>query len=159
MSDDFDQVFGRPSQPRKSFTERVAPTQPFGGRNDPVAAMALEASTTEPTPGAYRAFGFIPSGKVNQSCEVRSWVDGTDVPDGVVFFYRLLMQIAFTGTNELRLMLPDCIVVLTGQNLEPLRQQLTRQLVTFVQQFSKRVWPAAGGPGETLIERIEIVRP
>lgn len=159
MSDDFDQVFGRRPEPRQSFAERFGPGQAFGGRNDPVAAMALEAASEQPTPGTYKAFGFIPAGTINQSCEVRSWVDGTDVPDGVVFFYRLLMQIAFTGTNELRLMLPDSIVVLTGRNLEPLRQALTRQLATYVQQFSKKVWSAAVGPGETMIERIEIIRP
>lgn len=159
MSDsEFDQVFGRRPEPRQSFVERVAPAQAFGGRNDPVAAMALEAATEQTVPGAYKAFGFMPSGTINPSCEVRSWVDGTDTPDGVVFFYRLLMQIAFTGSNELRLMLPDSIVVLTGQNLEPLRQQLTRQLVTYVQQFSKRVWAASVPADETAIERIEILR-
>jgi hypothetical protein len=120
--------------------------------------MAVEASTRELAPGEYRAYGFIPAGTINQSCEVRSWVDGTDVPDGVVFFYRLLMQIAYTGTDELRLMLPDSIIVLTGRNLEPLRHQLTRQLVTFVQQFSRKVWGSPVSMGETCIERIEIVR-
>ena len=158
MSDDFDQVFGKRPEPRGGFAQRVAQSQGFGGRNDPVAAMALEAASEEPTPGAYKAFGFIPAGTINQSCEVRSWVDGTDVPDGVVFFYRLLMQIAYTGTNELRLMLPDSIIVLTGQNLEPLREALTRHRATYVQQFSKKVWSASVGPGETYIERIEVIR-
>jgi hypothetical protein len=159
MSDsDFDQVFGRQPQPRKSFTERLAPSQPFGGRNDPVAAMALEAASEQPVPGVYKAFGFIPAGTINPSCEVRSWVDGTDVADGVVFFYRLLMRIDFTGATELRLMLPDCIVVLTGRSLEPLRQALTRQLATYIQQHSKRIWSGPLGPGETLIERIEVIR-
>lgn len=156
---DFDQVFGRRAEPRKSFAERVAGPAAFGGRNDPVAAMALEAASEQVAPGTYKAFGHMPSGgHLNQSCEVRSWMDGTDVPDGVVFFYRLLMQIAFTGTNELRLMLPDSIVVLTGQNLEPLRQALTRQLATYIQQYSKKVWPTPAAPGETVIERIEIIR-
>ena len=160
MSDsEFDQVFGRRPEGRRGFVERVGSGQPFGGRTDPVAAMALEAATEQPPPGVYKAFGFIPAGQHNQSCEVRSWVDGTDVPDGVVFFYRLLMQIAFTGTNELRLMLPDSIIVLTGSNLEPLRQALTRQLVTYVQRFSKRVWPSLPAPSDTLIERVEIIRP
>lgn len=160
MSDsEFDQVFGRKAEPRKSFAERVGGPLPFGGRNDPVAAMAAEAASEQSQPGTYKAFGFIPAGTINQSCEVRSWVDGTDIPDGVIFYYRLLMGIRFTGTNELRLMLPDCIVVLTGQNLEPLRQALTRQLATYVQQFSKRVWPTSATQGETVIERIEIIRP
>lgn len=160
MSDrEFDQVFGRRPEPRTSFAERVGQGQAFGGRNDPVAAMALEAASEQAAPGIYKAFGFIPSGTVNQSCEVRSWVDGTDVADGVVFFYRLLMQIGFTGTNELKLMLPDSIVVLTGRNLEPLRLALTRQLATYIQQHSKRIWSAPVALEDTLIERIEIVRP
>ena len=159
MSDsDFDQVFGRRPEGR-GFVERVGGSQPFGGRNDPVAAIALEAASERPAPGVYKAFGFIPAGTINQSCEVRSWVDGTDVADGVVFFYRLLMQIGFTGTSELRLMLPDNIVVLTGCNLEPLRLALTRQLATYIQQSSKRVWAIPPDPGETVIERIEIIRP
>jgi hypothetical protein len=159
MSDsEFDQVFGRRPEGR-GFVERVGGgAPPFGGRNDPVAGMALETATEETPPGVYKAFGFMPAGQINQSCEVRSWVDGTDVPDGVVFFYRLLMQIAFTGTNELRLMLPDNIKVLTGRNLEPLRLALTRQLATYVQQHSTRIWAIPIAANETLIERIEIVR-
>jgi hypothetical protein len=159
MSDDFDQVFGGRPQTRASFAERVGQAQPFGGRNDLVAGMALESASEQPVPGVYKAFGFIPAGQHNQSCEVRSWVIGTDVPDGVVFFYRLLMQIGYTGTSELKLMLPDSIIVLTGRNLEPLRQALTRQLATYIQQHSKRVWSAPVGLDETLIERIEIIRP
>ncbi len=159
MSDDFDQVFGRRPEARPRFTERVVQSQAFGGRADPVAAMALEAATENTPPGLYKAYGFIPSGTVNQSCEIRSWVDGTDVADGVVFFYRLLMQIGFTGTNELKLMLPDSIVVLTGRNLEPLRLALTRQLATYIQQYSKRIWPAPVPGVDTMIERIEIIRP
>jgi hypothetical protein len=160
MSDsDFDQVFGRRPEPRASFAERVGQSQGFGGRSDPVAGMALEAASEQVVPGVYKAFGFIPAGQHNQSCEVRSWVDGTDVPDGVVFFYRLLMQIGYTGTNELKLMLPDSIIVLTGRNFEPLRQALTRQLATYVQQHSKRIWSAPVGADETLIDRIEIIRP
>lgn len=159
MSDsDFDQVFGRRPE-QKSFVQRVGAPPAFGGRSDPVAAMAVEAASEQPTPGAYKAFGFMPSGQINQNCEVRSWVDGTDVPDGTVFYYRLLMQIGFTGTNELRLMLPDSIIVLTGSNFDPLRQALSRQLVTYVQQFSKKVWSAPAHSGETMIERIEIIRP
>ncbi|WP_426030921.1 hypothetical protein [Caulobacter sp. DWP3-1-3b2] len=156
---DFDKVFGGRPDPRPSFATRVTQGQAFGGRLDPIAGMAIEAASEKPELGVYKAFGFIPAGTVNQSCEVRTWVDGTDVPDGVVFFYRLLMQIAFTSTTELRLMLPDTIIVLTGQNLEPLRLALTRQHATYVQQHSRLVWPLQVPQGEILIERIEIVRP
>jgi hypothetical protein len=159
MSDsDFDKVFGERTDPRPSFAKRVAQGQAFGGRHDPIAGMAIEAATEKLEPAVYKAFGFIPAGTVNQSCEVRTWVDGTDVPDGVVFFYRLLMQIAFTSTTELRLMLPDTIIVLTGQNLEPLRLSLTRQHATYIQQHSRRVWPSPMASAETLIDRIEIIR-
>ena len=157
---DFNEIFGRRPEPKPSFVHRVTGGQPAGGHPDPVAAMTIEAATNHLAEvSTYKAFGFIPAGTINQSCEVRSWVDGTTVPDGVVFFYRLLMEIAFTGTNELRLKLPDSIIVLTGRNLEPLRQALTRQLATYVQQFSKKVWASPAGPAETVIERIEIVRP
>jgi hypothetical protein len=156
---DFDQVFGRRPEPKQSFVQRVGAPAAFGGRADPVAAMAVEAASQQPTPGVYKAFGFMPSGQINQSCEVRGWMDGTDVPTGTHFYYRLLMQIGFTGTNELRLMLPDSIIVLTGADFDPLRQALSRQLVTYVQQFSKKVWTAPAPVGETMIERIEIIRP
>ena len=160
MSDrEFDQLFGRRAESSLTFAERVSHGQAFGGRNDPVTAMRSQAASEQPAADVYKAYGFIPAGTINQSCEVRKWVDGTDVPDGVVFFYRLLMQIAFTGTNELRLMLPDSIIVLTGRNFEPLRQALTRQLATYIQQFSKRVWLAPTALDETTIDRIEIVRP
>jgi hypothetical protein len=160
MSDsDFDQVFGRRPEPKQSFVQRVGGGQPVSAHPDPIAAMTVEAATNNLAEmAAYKAFGFIPSGTINQSCEVRSWVDGTQVPDGVVFFYRLLMEIAFTGTDELRLKLPDSIIVLTGRNLEPLRLALTRQLATYVQQHSKRIWSAPVRADETLIERIEVIR-
>jgi hypothetical protein len=132
--------------------------RPLAADIDPIAGMAIEAATEKLEHAVYKAFGFIPAGTVNQSCEVRTWVDGTDVPDGVVFFYRLLMQIAFTSTTELRLMLPDTIIVLTGQNLEPLRLSLTRQHATYIQQFSKRVWRTPLEFGEAVIDKIEIIR-
>jgi hypothetical protein len=157
---DFDEVFGRRPEPKQSFVQRVTGGQTTNVHPDPVAAMTIDAATKHLAEmGSYRAFGFVPAGNVNPSCEIRSFVDGTDVPDGVVFFYRLLMQIGFTGTNELKLMLPDSIVVLTGRNLEPLRLALTRQLATYVQQHSKRVWSLPTEDAETVIDRIEIIRP
>jgi hypothetical protein len=160
MSDnDFDSVFGRRPAGRPGFSERVTQGQAFGGRHDPIAAMAMEAASTAPTPGVYKPFGFIPAGTINQSCEVRSWMDATQIADGVVFFYRLLMQIGFTADSELRLMLPDTIIVLTGRHLEPLRQSLMRQQATYIQEYSRRVWPAAVPESETVVERIEILRP
>lgn len=157
--DDFDSVFGRGSAPRPNFTERVARGEAFGGREDPRHAMATEAASTTPVPGVYKAFGFMPAGNINHGCEVRRWMDATEIPEGLVFPYRLLMQIGFTGDDELRLMLPDTIIVITGRHLGPLRLALMRQQVTFIQQWNRRVWTTAGTAGETVVERIEVVRP
>jgi len=160
MSDeDFDSVFGRRMEGRPNFSDRVARGDAFGGRIDPRPVLAAEAASTGPEPGVYKAFGFMPAGNLNQACEVRRWLDGTDVPEGTVFFYRLLMQIGFTGEDELRLMLPDTIIVLTGHKLDPLRQALIRQQVTFMQQFNRRIWNAQSAHGEALIEHIELIRP
>ncbi len=157
---DFDQVFGRRPEPKQSFVQRVTGGQTTNVHPDPIAAMTVEAATKHLAEmGSYKAFGFVPAGNVNPSCEVRSFVDGTDVSDGVVFFYRLLMEIAFTGTTELRLKLPDSIIVVSGRNLEPLRQALTRHTATYIQQFSKRIWSTQIGSDAPLIERIEIIRP
>lgn len=159
MSDDFDSVFGRGAEGRPNFSERVSRGEAFGGRVDPRPAMAAEAASTAPVPGVYKAFGFMPAGNVNQACEVRRWMDGTDVPEGAVFFYRLLMQIGFSGDDELRLMLPDTIIVLTGKNLNELKQALMRQQATYIQQHNELVWPKAVVQGEAVIYRVDVVRP
>lgn len=162
--DDFNAVFGHRQEPRPSFVERVArpgvppPTMAPRPRRD-LAAETEAATRAIAEDGQYKAFGFIPAGQLNPSCEVRSWMDGTTVPDGTVFFYRLLLQIGFPGDDELRLMLPDAIFVVRGRNLDPLRAALTRHQATFVQQYSPRVWHQAPPGGLTLIEHIEIVRP
>lgn len=159
MSDeDFDSVFGCRTEGRPNFSDRVARGDAFGGRIDPRPAMAAEAASTVPEPGVYKAFGFMPAGNLNQACEVRRWLDGTDVPEGTVFFYRLLMQIGFSGDDELRLMLPNMIIVLTGKGLDPVRRALVRQQATFIQQFSRIVWPDGAEGGEPIIDRIELVR-
>lgn len=160
MSDDaFNEIFGQRPQSRPGFAERVARGEAFGGRVDPRAAMAVEAATADSRPGEYKAFGFMPAGNINHACEVRRWLDGTEVPEGTVFFYRLLLQIAFSGDDELRLMLPDTIIVITGRGLEPLRLALMRQQVTFIQQHNARVWSKSVPFGEALVQRIDIVRP
>ncbi len=159
MSDeDFDSVFGRRPE-RPNFSERVARGEAFGGRVDPHPAMAVEAASTDPVPGEYRAFGISQAGNLNSACEVRRWIDGTEVPEGRVFFYRLLMQIGFSATDELRLMLPDTVIILGGSNLDPLRQALMRGQATFIQQWSKQVWRAAPATGEPIIRSIEFLRP
>jgi hypothetical protein len=109
--------------------------------------------------GPYKAYGFIPAGTVNETCEVIRWVDGTEIPEGIDFPYRLLLQIAFVGEEQLKLFLPDCIVVIEGRNLRDLRRKIARRQATFIWQYSARVWPSRPPSCETLIDRIQIVRP
>ncbi len=145
MSDEFDQVFGRPS-----FAERV-------GRDAPPPAEPEHsegAVSNEP----YKPFGFMPSGTVGESCDVQRWIDNTEIAEGIEFQYRFLMQIGYVGEEQLRLFLPDCIVVIEGRFLRELRKKLARRMVTYIQQYNPRVW-APPGNGETVIERIDIVRP
>lgn len=151
MTDDFDRMFGSHPQRRPSFAERVggAPPEP------PSAATGDGAVSASP----YRAYGFLPAG-VGEACEVASWVDGTDIPDGIEFQYRLLMDVGFTGRNEteLRIHLPACIVLVQGQMLRELRKKLARHTVTFVQQWNPKVWKERPPEGEPFIERIRIIR-
>jgi hypothetical protein len=159
MTDDFDRVFGGGAErSRPSFTDRVLLGEAFGGRPDPRQAMAVEAATTTPTPGEYRAFGFLPSGNINLSCELRWWLEGTTIPEGLAFPYRLLMQVGFTGDDTLRLILPTSIIEITGQRLDPLREALKHQQVHYIQQFSFKAWSVKPN-GETVIDRIEAIRP
>ncbi len=152
MSDDVDSLFGGRTPPRTSFTERLSPP----GLARPVA----DAEPPEATIGSgqYKPYGFMPSNTVGEICEVRSWVNGTDVPEGLVFQYRFLMQVGFVGDEMLKLMLPDAIVVIEGKHLLDLRQKLTRRMATFIQQYHSVIWtmpPAL----EPIVERIEVVRP
>lgn len=159
MTDEFDRVFGGGGErTRPSFTDRVILGEAFGERADPRQAMAAEAASTTPVPGEYRAFGHLPSGNINLSCEVRWWLDGTSVPEGVAFPYRLLIEVGFTGDDTLRLILPATIIEITGRQLEPLRQAVMRQQVHFIQQFNHKVWTREPSE-ETVINRINTTRP
>jgi hypothetical protein len=106
----------------------------------------------------YRPFGTLPGASGPRACEVRRWIDGTEIPEGIVFHYRLLLRIDFTGEEELRLVLPDTLVSLHGARLDVLRQALMREQVTFIQQYSPRVWPGGKKQGEPVITTIDIVR-
>lgn len=150
MSDDFDLMFGSAPKPRPRFTERVggAPAE-----EPPSAALGEGAAST----AAYRAFGFLPAG-VGEACEIAGWVDGTDIAEGIEFQYRFLMDVGFTGENELRLYLPNCIVVVQGRMLRDLRKRLARRTVTFIQQWNAKVWKERPTEGECFIERIRFIR-
>jgi hypothetical protein len=147
--DDFDKVFGSKPKPT-SFTERVSKPDTTGP-SDPKEAKAGS--------GPYKPYGFLPTGNVNETCEVARWIEGTEIPEGIEFQYRFLMEVGFVGEEQLRLKLPDCIVVIDGMYLRDLRKKLARRQVTFVQQYSQRVWPTPPPKGEPLIEKIEVVRP
>ncbi len=143
---DFDQAFGNAQRPT-NFAQRLGKAEPLG-----------ESQTTVGS-GAYKPYGFIPAGTVNETCEVVRWMDGTEVTEGIEFQYRFLMQVGFVGEEQLKLFLPDCIVVIDGKHLGDLRKKLARRQCTFIQQFSPGVWPNLRPQGETIIEKIQLVRP
>ena len=147
MSDEFDQVFGAR---RPSFAERV-------GREpspDPQPTPPEGAVSSEP----YKPYGFLPTGNVGESCDVQRWIENTEIAEGIEFQYRFLMQIGYVGEEQLKLFLPDCIVVIEGRFLRELRKKLARRMVTFIQQYNPRIW-AMPGNGEMVITRIDVVRP
>tara|TARA_R110002051_G_scaffold269600_1_gene329798 strand:- start:10640 stop:11116 length:477 start_codon:yes stop_codon:yes gene_type:complete len=155
--DEFDRMFGRkPAEPRPSFVERVTRGEALGGRVDAPGSMGPESETIGGSDG-YRAFGMMPASQVHASCELRWWMEGTTVPEGLAFPYRLLMEVGFSGEDTLRLLLPDKVVEVVGAQLEPLRQGLMRQRVTFVQQWSAQVWRAKP-TAEAVVTRISVAR-
>ena len=123
---DFDKAFGSNGR-SASFANRVGKPEVNG--------------ETFVGSGPYKAFGFLPTGTINETCEIVRWVDGTEIPEGIDFQYRFLMQVGFIGDEQLKLFLPDCIVVIEGRNLRDLRKKLARRQATFIQQYSARVWP------------------
>lgn len=146
-TDDFNEVFGGGPHERPSFLQRT-------GRADilpPEPPNALVGT------GPYRPYGFMPAG-TNEGCDVQRWVDGTETPEGIEFQYRFLMQIGYVGEEQIKLFLPDCIVVIEGQHLRELRKKLARRQVTFIQQYTPQVWPAPPR-GEPIVTSIAVVRP
>lgn len=155
--DDFDQMFGRQPRVQPSFVERVARNEAFGGRVDVSDTIPDGLAADTPLAGEYRAFGMLPSSQVHASCELRWWMDGTTIPEGLSFPYRLLMEVGFSGDDTLRLLLPDKAVEIVGDRLEPLRQGLMRQRVSFIQQISPLVW-RSNSSGDANIRHINIAR-
>jgi hypothetical protein len=147
---DFNRVFSTfAPTPRATFAERVGKTEPL-----PVPAndMALDTCT-------YKAFGFLPAGNIGETCDVQKWVDGTNEPEGIEFQYRFLLRLGYRGEEEIRLYLPDCIVVIEGRHLRELRKKLARRQVTFIQQYSKIIWPLPMPAIDALIQSISLVFP
>lgn len=153
MTDDFDSIFGGRPASRPSFVERTGKApEPTVDKPEPVAESDRLGDD-------YKAFGFLPTSTIGESCDIQRWVEGTEIPEGIELQYRFLMQIAYTGEEELKLYLPDCIVLITGQNLRDLRKKMARRQVTFVMQYSPKVWPAPPPKGEALVETITVLRP
>lgn len=151
MSDDFDAVFGARPKPATPFADRV--------REPPVASAKPPPSTHDTDVGSstYRPYGYLPAG-VGEVCDVQRWMDGTEIAEGIEFQYRFLMQVGYVGEEQLKLFLPDCIIVIEGRHLRDLRKRLARRTVTFIAQYNSRVWPSLS-PGTPLVERIEVIRP
>lgn len=152
MTDDFDEVFGgrkRVMTPAPNFAGRLGRSEPPQTTGEPVE---LTVGST-----GYKPYGYFPSA-VGETCDVRGWMDGTDIPKGSVFQYRFLMDVAYVGAEEIRLFFPTGIIVIEGQRLNDLRDKLARRQVTFIQQFNPKVWPMYDR-SEPLIERVGIVRP
>jgi len=146
--DDFNKVFG--AKP-PSFAERV-------GKADAPPAATAEPKETSVGSGAYKPYGFLPTGNVGETCDVQRWVDGTELAEGIEFQYRFLMQIGYVGEEQIKLFLPDCVVVIEGLYLRDLRKKLARRQVTYIQQYSPKVWPAPPPKGEPVIEKIQVIR-
>ena len=146
MSDDIDELFGRTS--RGSFVERYAPPKvPQAPENQPVVL------TDE-----YRAFGTTPSGQPEEVCVLRRWLDGTNIPSSTVFKNRFLMRTDLIGDDEIRLLLVDCIVVLTGRGFtEEICQRFTSGAITYAQQFNCHMWRASP-QNSPVVEKIDIVK-
>jgi hypothetical protein len=133
-----------------SFTERL-------GRGDSKEPNS-EAKDQVAGRGAYKPYGFLPTG-IGETCEVSRWVEGTKISEGIEFQYRFLMQVGYVGDEQLKLFLPDCIVVIDGEHLRDLRKKIARRQCTFIQQYSSKVWPALPQQTEPIIKKIEVVRP
>jgi hypothetical protein len=148
--DDFTRVFGTKPVGRGAFAAHVASTAVQQRREG--KAEAVETA-------AYKPYGVLPTDSITETCEVVRWIEGTEIPEGIDFPYRFLIQVGFVGEEQLKLFLPDCIVVIEGRNLRDLRKKLARRQVTFIQQWSPRVWPAVPPAGEPVVEKIAVARP
>lgn len=134
----------------QSFASRL-------GRSE--APTASEPKQETAGSGPYKPFGFLPTNGVGETCDIQGWMENSDTPQGVELQYRFLLQIEYVGEEQIKLYLPDCIVVIDGMYLRDLRKKLARRQVTFIQQYSPRVWPQAPGKCETFIEKISVMRP
>jgi hypothetical protein len=152
MTDDFDSIFSGRSPGRPSFVQRT-------GKAPEPAAPATDRVAEPHAETGYKAFGYLPTSTVGESCDIQRWVDGTEIPEGLEMQYRFLLSIAYTGEEELKLYMPECIVLITGEHLRELRKKLARRQCTFIMQYSPKVWPERPPSGEPIVDAIEVLRP
>lgn len=147
MSDkDFERAFNGTG--RGTHAERVG-----HANTAPLANGAARASGPVP----YRAYGYLSTGGISETCDVQRWLDGTQIHEGTEFQYRFLLRVAYVGDEQIRLFLPDSIIVINGRRLRDLRQKLARRQVTFILQHSPKVWPGPVAPNEPFIQTISIL--
>lgn len=146
---DYSELFGGSSEPnRPGFAQRFAREQ--------APAPAPDGNEQSAGSGAYKPYGFMPAG-FGESCDVRRWMDATEIAEGIEFQYRFLMQIGYVGDEQIKLFLPDCIVVVEGRALRDLRKKLARRQATFIQQFSPMVW-SSPPVHEALVTSVSVLR-
>ena len=146
MTDDVDELFGRKA--RGGFVDRYAPPIVTNG-----GAQKIEV------PDQYCAFTLAPQGQAVESCILRRWVDGTNIKSNIRVRNRFLMRCEHIGDDEIRLLFPDCIAVLTGTLLtDEVADMLFAGQVAYVQQFHPKIWGAA--PRDVpIVEKIDILKP
>lgn len=159
-NDDYDRVFGGRTHQNLSFADRFArPTPPPSAPSPaPAPTPAVDPKESLAGSGDYKPYGYLPTANVGETCDVQRWLDGTEIAEGIEFQYRFLMQIGYVGEEQIKLFLPDCIVVIEGRNLRDLRKKLARRQVTFIQQYNPRVWPPIVERDEAVVERIILLR-
>jgi len=153
LTDDFDALFG--GRPRQSFTGRLGQPNRSAPDTTPTPPPVAEATAGS---GPYKPYGYLPSNTVSEVCEVRGWVNGTEMPEGLVFQYRFLIQVGYVGDESLKLSFPDSVVLIEGKHLTDLRHKLSRRMASFIQQHHPRIWPLPPAD-EPIVDRIEVVRP
>jgi hypothetical protein len=150
-ANDFEEAFGTVHSTRATFASRL-------GRAD-LKPNGEEAKEQTVGAGPYKPYGYLPTGNIGETCDIQGWMENTEIAQGVEVQYRFLMQVGYVGEEQLKLFLPDCIVVIEGRYLRDLRKKLARRQITFIQQYSPRVWPAMPPKGEPVVEKIEVIRP
>ena len=146
MSDDIEEMFDL--EPRRTFTDRVAKRSTASDTQ-----IQLPSQLTN-----YEPYGYLGGGRAEEGCAIYTWLDGTQIPTGTEFPWRLYMGTDFHNDTELRILLPHRIILIEGRRLDELRQKLRRGSVNFIQEFHAALWPLPT-TSSPLIEKIQIIKP